>query len=1134
MKKMMAKGIGSRIRYSIWVVFGIAVCIILGGLFQTRPKAQDISPQTTEEKTQPSDELDRSFSGLLDIAREKGSVRVIIGLRLDGFRPVGELEDAQREKQQADIKTVQNDTLGRLGSYNLTGVKQFEYMPYLAAEVETAALEMMRQDPQIVSIQEDKAVAPSLAESTPLVGAPAAWTAGFTGYGWTVAVLDTGVDKSHAFLSGKVLSEACYSTNSAASNTTSVCPGGVAQSTAVNSGVHCGISGCGHGTHVAGIAVGTNASMSGVARDGNVIAVQVFTRFNNATDCNGAAPCVLSYTSDQILGLERVLTLRTSMNIAAVNMSLGGGQYTANCDSEAQKPAIDNLRSVGIATVIASGNSGYTNALGSPGCISTAVSVGSTGDGSGGATVNVVSSFSNSASFLNLLAPGQLINSSMPGGVFSNLQGTSMAAPHVAGAWAVLKQKKPTATVTEVLNAFTSTGLSITDTRNGIVKPRIRVDSALAAICSSAPITINVGQTLSGNLQSGDCLYTDNSYYDAYTFTGTAGQQIAISMNSSQFNAFLFLYQGSYPGGTSIASDDNGGGGTNARIPAGSGFFTLPATGTYTILANSYAAGQTGAYSLSLSGNVVSTCSPAAIPFDQNVNGDLQSSDCLYPTVNAYFDAYTFSGTAGQQIAIALNSTDFDAYLHLYQGIYPGGGTHIASDDDGGGGTNARIPAGSGFFTLPATGTYTIVARSYTATTTGAYIIRLSRNVVSTCSPAPITVGQNLNGTLQSTDCLLNPNHYYDGYTFSGTAGQQIAISMNSSEFNAFLLLYQGNYPGGTFVASNDDGGGGTNARIPAGSGFFTLPATATYTILATPQAAGPTGAYSLSLSGNVVPPTTRGPADFDGDGRTDLSIYRPGPGQWWINRSSNGSTFAAQFGSSSDTIVPADYTGDAKTDIAVWRPSNGNWIVLRSEDFSFFAFPYGTSGDIPAPGDFDADGRADSVVFRPSTSTWYIRRSSDGGSTIQQFGTAGDVPVTADYDGDGRADIAVYRPSSGQWWIVRSAAGTVAYQFGNSGDRTVQGDYTGDGKADVALWRPSTGTWFVLRSENSTFFAFPYGTSTDIPSPGDYDGDGKYDGGVFRPSTATWYVNRSSNGTSLIQQFGATGDLSVPNSYVR
>jgi subtilisin family serine protease len=141
------------------------------------------------------------------------------------------------------------------------------------------------------------------------------------------------------------------------------------------------------------------------------------------------------------------------MNIAAANMSLGGGQYTANCDVQqaAIKAAIDNLRSIKIATIIASGNSSYTTAMGSPACISTAVSVGSTGDGSFGATTDRVSSFSNSVGFLNLLAPGQWIESSVLNGNYDDLQGTSMAAPHVAGAWAVLKQRKPDATVTEIL-----------------------------------------------------------------------------------------------------------------------------------------------------------------------------------------------------------------------------------------------------------------------------------------------------------------------------------------------------------------------------------------------------------------------------------------------------------------------------------------------------------------------------------------------------------------------------------------------------------------------------------------------------------------------------------------------------------
>ncbi len=272
--------------------------------------------------------------------------------------------------------------------------------------------------------------------------------------------------------------------------------------------------------------------------------------------------------------------------------------------------------------------------------------------------------------------------------------------------------------------------------------------------------------------------------------------------------------------------------------------------------------------------------------------------------------------------------------------------------------------------------------------------------------------------------------------------------------------------------------------------------------------------------------------ADFDGDAKTDISIFRPAPGEWWWLRSSNGTNGAATFGSSTDRVVPGDFTGDGKSDIAVWRPTNGNWFVLRSEDFSFYAFPFGSNGDLPSPADFDADGKADAAVYRPSTSTWFISNSG-GGITIQAFGAAGDVPVPADYDGDGRADIAIYRRSVGQWWINRTSAGLYAAQFGASTDFTVQGDYTGDGKADIATWRPASGNWYVLRSEDQSFYAFPFGSLGDIPVPGDYDGDGRSDAGVFRPSNATWYVNRSTAGT-LIQQFGQAGDQPVPNAFVR
>jgi len=271
---------------------------------------------------------------------------------------------------------------------------------------------------------------------------------------------------------------------------------------------------------------------------------------------------------------------------------------------------------------------------------------------------------------------------------------------------------------------------------------------------------------------------------------------------------------------------------------------------------------------------------------------------------------------------------------------------------------------------------------------------------------------------------------------------------------------------------------------------------------------------------------------DFDGDGKTDVGIFRPSAGEWWINKSSTGQTSAAQFGSGTDKFVSGDFTGDGKADIAVFRPSNGNWYILRSEDGSFFSFPFGTNGDIPVPADFDGDGKADPAVFRPSAGTWYINRST-GGTAIGQFGQNGDVPVVADYDGDSKADIAIWRPSAGEWWIQRSSTGAVvAAAFGNSADKPVQGDYSGDGKADIAIWRPASGYWFILRSEDSSFYSVPFGTTGDVPAPGDFDGDGKFDTAVFRPSAGTWYINRSTAGVAILP-FGTTGDAPVSSAFI-
>ena len=290
--------------------------------------------------------------------------------------------------------------------------------------------------------------------------------------------------------------------------------------------------------------------------------------------------------------------------------------------------------------------------------------------------------------------------------------------------------------------------------------------------------------------------------------------------------------------------------------------------------------------------------------------------------------------------------------------------------------------------------------------------------------------------------------------------------------------------------------------------------------------------AFRFTVFGQASAVNRAAHVDFDGDRKTDISIFRPSNGQWWYSRSSDSQTLALQFGAGTDKIVPADFSGDGKTDVAVFRPSTGEWFILRSEDSSFYSIPFGTAGDLPVPADFDADGKADIAVFRPSTATWYIQASTQG-TLIYSFGATGDLPQVGDYDGDGKADLAIFRPSNGQWWINRSATNTtVATTFGISTDKPVAQDFTGDGKTDIAFFRPSSGEWFVLRSEDASYYSVPFGATNDIPAPGDYDGDGKAETAVFRPSTATWYINRTSNGL-LIATFGATQDFPAPAAFL-
>lgn len=271
---------------------------------------------------------------------------------------------------------------------------------------------------------------------------------------------------------------------------------------------------------------------------------------------------------------------------------------------------------------------------------------------------------------------------------------------------------------------------------------------------------------------------------------------------------------------------------------------------------------------------------------------------------------------------------------------------------------------------------------------------------------------------------------------------------------------------------------------------------------------------------------------DYDGDGKTDVSVFRPSTGVWYQQQSTNGFS-AAAFGTSTDILTPADFTGDGRTDMAVWRPANGSWFVLRSENFTFYGAAFGAGGDIPAPADYDADGKADLVVYRPSQGLWYLLQTSAGFKAVQ-FGIAEDKPTIGDFDGDGKNDIAIFRPSTGVWYRLNSGSGSFyAAQFGSTGDRVVPADYTGDGKADIAVWRPSTGVWHVLRSENSSYYAAAFGLNGDTPAPGDYDGDSKADIAIFRPGPQGLFYLQQSTAGSTVVPFGIAEDKPAAAAFV-
>jgi bacillolysin len=296
----------------------------------------------------------------------------------------------------------------------------------------------------------------------------------------------------------------------------------------------------------------------------------------------------------------------------------------------------------------------------------------------------------------------------------------------------------------------------------------------------------------------------------------------------------------------------------------------------------------------------------------------------------------------------------------------------------------------------------------------------------------------------------------------------------------------------------------------------------------------------SSTIPGCSLPlPLRIATSDFDGDGKTDLSVWQPESGNWTILNSGNSSSRTQpDWGRASlgDIPVPGDYDGDKKTDIAVFRQNEGNWYIIQSSNGAVSVQNWGGSGDKPIPADYDGDGTTDLAVFRYSEGNWYVRKSS-GGSTVRGWGNSTDKPVPGDYDRDGKADIAVWRPEDGNWYILQSGTNNSLriQQWGLPDDKPVQGDYDGDGKTDVAIYRPGEGTWYITAScaLSSGRVKQWGGHASDVPVPGDYDGDGKTDIAVFRAADGNWFILLSSTNTHIQPNLGSGNDLPTPATYI-
>ncbi|CAN5575234.1 hypothetical protein BH18ACI3_BH18ACI3_03610 [soil metagenome] len=312
-------------------------------------------------------------------------------------------------------------------------------------------------------------------------------------------------------------------------------------------------------------------------------------------------------------------------------------------------------------------------------------------------------------------------------------------------------------------------------------------------------------------------------------------------------------------------------------------------------------------------------------------------------------------------------------------------------------------------------------------------------------------------------------------------------------------------------------------------------------------------GGWSLDITAGPSGPVNDAPVDLNGDGRTDYVVIRsastaPSSQVTWYTSFSNGfPTSTTDWGIRSDFFVPADYDGDGRDDFAVWRPGvQGTFYIVQSGSSTMRISDLGTTGDDPTiVADYTNDGKDDVAVFRGGAAPgaqarWFYQTQGSPSFATIDWGQFGDVPAPGDYDGDNRADFVVQRPDSngvnGRFHKRLTTGSFSSELFGFANDSVVPGDYDDDGRTDVAVVRV-TGGFYVWDFEPSatagtTVVRDTWGVAaTDLIAPGDYDGDGRTDYGVWREATpGIFFVMTVGTRIQTSRPWGQIGDFPVAN----